>query len=176
MILTSDFILPSTHFYPFTELLMSNLMRWRYGETNPVQMAVDSATVIEIGDLVWLDSDDAKNAAALAWDTDLETTQEEFHDNFLGVAMQASPAGETDSIRVATSGVFELDTAAASYEVGDLVGPDDDATPLLVDQQVIAVAGAELAVGRVAKTAASATSVLVSITSTVLHGGPQTAA
>ena len=31
---------------------MSNKMRWRYGDTNPVQAPVASSTVIEIGDLV----------------------------------------------------------------------------------------------------------------------------
>ena len=29
---------------------MSDKMRWRYGDTNPVVAAVDSATVIEIGE------------------------------------------------------------------------------------------------------------------------------
>ena len=43
---------------------MANTMRWRYGDTSPVMLAVDSATVIEIGDLLWLDVDDAKPASA----------------------------------------------------------------------------------------------------------------
>ena len=41
---------------------MADTMRWRYGDTNPVVAPVDSATVIEIGDLVYLDTDDAKPA------------------------------------------------------------------------------------------------------------------
>ena len=41
---------------------MANTMRWRYGDTCPVMLPVDSATVIEIGDLVYLDADDAKPA------------------------------------------------------------------------------------------------------------------
>jgi hypothetical protein len=41
---------------------MGDKMRWRYGDTNPVMAAVDAATVIEIGDLMWLDTDDAKPA------------------------------------------------------------------------------------------------------------------
>lgn len=32
---------------------MSDKMRWRYGDTNPVVAAIDAATVIEIGDLVY---------------------------------------------------------------------------------------------------------------------------
>ena len=41
-------------------------MRWRYGDTYPVVLPVDSATVIEIGDLVYLDTDDAKPAVGQA--------------------------------------------------------------------------------------------------------------
>ena len=43
---------------------MTDKMRWRYGDTNPVVAAVDAATVIEIGDLLWQDTDDAKPASA----------------------------------------------------------------------------------------------------------------
>ena len=42
---------------------MANTMRWRYGDTCPVVLPVDSATVIEIGDMVYLDTDDAKPAS-----------------------------------------------------------------------------------------------------------------
>ena len=44
---------------------MTDKMRWRYGDTNPVVAAVDAATVIEIGDLVWQDTDDAKPASSV---------------------------------------------------------------------------------------------------------------
>src|SRR3954466_1580321 len=47
---------PLTHF--LGELSMSNTMRWRYGDTCPVMLPVDSATVIEIGDMLFLDTDD----------------------------------------------------------------------------------------------------------------------
>jgi len=42
---------------------MSDKMRWRYGDTNLVVAAVDSATLVEIGDLLWHDHDDAKPAS-----------------------------------------------------------------------------------------------------------------
>ena len=45
---------------------MSDILRWRYGDTSPVVIPVDSATVIEIGDLVYLDTEDAKPASSLA--------------------------------------------------------------------------------------------------------------
>jgi hypothetical protein len=100
---------------------MADVMRWRYGDTNPVSAAVDAATVIEIGDLVYQEVDDARPASAQA---DLGTeaqNQEGFHDKFLGVAMQASRNGDTAPIRLATSSVFEFVTAAAAYELGALV-------------------------------------------------------
>jgi hypothetical protein len=163
---------------------MPDVMRWRYGDTNPVVLPVDSATVIDIGDLVWLDTDDAKPAGhdtngdgtGDLWNTSLAVTQEALHDKFVGVAMQRSRAGDTTPIRVATSGVFELDTASATYEVGTLVGADKAAGNNLLDQQVKALsAGQEnLAVGRVAKRVQPAgTRVLVDIQSTVMTGGPQ---
>src|SRR4051794_31209557 len=105
---------------------MSNTMRWRYGDTCPVQLPVDSATVIEIGDLVYLDTDDAKPASAQADQGTKGTNQQLIHDFFAGVAMQASRSGDTQPIRVATTGVFELDCVSATAEVGDLMGIDEN--------------------------------------------------
>ncbi len=82
---------------------MANTMRWRYGETNPIMMPVLVGYVIEIGDLVYLDSGSAKAAAAIADLGTLVANQEALHDQFLGVAMQASPSASTESIRVATT-------------------------------------------------------------------------
>ncbi len=42
---------------------MADSLRWRYGETNPIVLPVDSATVIEIGDLVYLETDDVRPAS-----------------------------------------------------------------------------------------------------------------
>lgn len=152
---------------------MSDKMRWRYGDTNPVAAAVDSATVIEIGDLVWQDTDDAKPAGSLTWSTNLATTQNGFADKFLGVAMQRSRSGETAPIRVATTGVFEYDCASATFELGALVGPaGNGGSTALLNQQLAAVAASSGAVGRVAKRQPSAaTSVLVDVRSTVMTGG-----
>jgi hypothetical protein len=163
---------------------MADNMRWRYGDTNPVVVPVDSATVVEIGDLVFLEVDDARSAGQDAnadgtgdlWNTNLATTQEAFHDKFLGIAMQRSRNGDTDPIRVATTGVFEYDAASAAYELGTLVAPDKAAGNNLLSQKLVAVGGSShnLAVGRVAKRAAAgSTRVLVDVQSTVMLGGPQ---
>jgi hypothetical protein len=148
-------------------------MRWRYGDTNPVVAAVDSATVIEIGDLVWLDTDDAKPASAQADQGSETANQEKFADNFLGVAMQRSRSGESSPIRVATTGVFELDCPSGTFELGDLVGADENAAgDALLNQQVAKVTASSRAIARGAKReAAAGTSVLVDVRSTVMTGG-----
>ena len=105
---------------------MSDILRWRYGETNPVVLPVESATVIEIGDLVYLETDDAKPASSLADQGTEAQNQEAFHDKFAGVAMQRSRAGDTTPIRVATRGVFEFPCPSATFEVGALIGASDN--------------------------------------------------
>ena len=154
---------------------MSDVMRWRYGETNPIVLPVDSATVIEIGDLVYLDTDDAKPAAAQADQGTEAGNQALFHNKFAGVAMQRSRAGDTDPIRVATTGVFEFVAPSTTREVGALLGVDEQAGgTALENQKIDGVAGAHLAIGRCAKRVNPAEGrVLVDIVSTVMYGGPQ---
>jgi len=154
---------------------MSNTMRWRYGDTNPVQLPVADSTMVEIGDLIYQASGLGRPASLLA---DLGTeaaNQEAFHDAFVGIAMQASPSGVADPIRVATTGVFEFDCLSMTAEIGDLVGADEDITGTeLMPQLVAKVATANLAIGRCAKRLNPAgTRVLVEVVSTVMLGGPQ---
>ncbi|MCC7085931.1 MAG: hypothetical protein IT427_13090 [Pirellulales bacterium] len=156
---------------------MSDVLRWRYGDTNPVMLAVDSATVIEIGDLIYLNTDDARPASMLADGGSESVNQAGFHDFFVGVAMQRSRAGDIAPIRVATSGVFEFACLADTFEVGNLIGVDEAASGTqLEDQVVVKVAGTAQAIGRCAKRATTAaTRVLVDIVSTVMKGGPMPA-
>jgi hypothetical protein len=154
---------------------MANTMRWRYGETNPIVLPVDSATVIEIGDMVYLDTDDAKPASSQPDQGSETANQQLFHDLFAGVAMQASRSGETQPIRVATTGVFEFDCLSTTLEVGDLMSSDENGGgTALLNQTVVKVLAANAAIGRCAKRLNPAgTRVLVDIVSTVLRGGPQ---
>lgn len=156
---------------------MSDTFRYKSGETNPVFNPVDSAQIIEIGDLVFLNTDDVRAASQFTWGSSLAITQESFHDAFLGVAEQRSRSGDTDDIRVSTEGEFEFECDAATFEIGDLVGPADSGSSSLEDQKVVAVATENLAIGRVARRYASNTTVVrVRIKSTVMLGGPQAAA
>lgn len=133
-------------------------------DPQPVRMPVASATVIEVGDMIQEDgSGNALPASSEAWDTNLATTQANFKATFVGVAMSASANGETEDVVVATAGVFEFDCAAAQFDYGDPVGPDEVGTQTLGDQQVEAAVIAS-AIGHVVKTYnANTTRILVMI-------------
>jgi hypothetical protein len=152
---------------------MSDKMRWRYGDTNPVVAAVDSATVIEVGDVLYQDTDDAKPASDQADQGSEAANQILFAANFLGVAMQRSRSGDTDPIRVATTGVFEAVCPSATYELGDKIGPSEAASGIVLeDQQVEKVTNHKNAIGLCARREGSArTTVFVDIISTVMRGG-----
>ena len=154
---------------------MANTMRWRYGDTRPVIHSIDATTVIEIGDLLFFNGTYVERASSQVDQASESGNQEVFHDNFAGVAMQASRDGDTQPIRVATAGVFEFGTLSTTYQVGELIGIDEAPSGTqLEDQVVAAVATANLAIGRCAKRVDSAdTKVLVEVVSTVSHGGPQ---
>ncbi|HPP54863.1 MAG TPA: hypothetical protein PK777_18045 [Thermoguttaceae bacterium] len=149
---------------------MADVMRWRYGETNPVVAAVAAETEVEIGDLIWQDGGQAKPASLLPNQGSESANQEQFADRFLGVAMQRSPAGQDRPIRVATTGVFEFECAATDLELGDWIGPAG-ATGGLQNQRVKKVTDPKYAIGRCAKRGSALQSVLVDIRSTIMTGG-----
>lgn len=128
---------------------MANRVRFRSGQVELRKVRVDAASVIEAGDLVWLDTDDAKPASAFDWTTNLATTQANFKAVFLGVAHQPSAAGETEPISVDVSplSIYEFDVASGAYEVGGLLGPDE-ASSTLMTQQLETVAAATSAIAR----------------------------
>jgi hypothetical protein len=142
-------------------------------------MRVASATVIEVGDLIYQDpsTKQAKPASAQADQGTLAGNQELFTTNFVGVSADRSPSGTTTDITVLSGGVFEMDCASATFSIGDRVGVAETAAgTALEDQKVIAVAATspKLAIGRVEKERTSAdTSVYVKIKSTLLDDGPQ---
>lgn len=152
---------------------MADCMRWRYGDTNPVVASVEADTVIEIGDLVQLWNGSAHPAGGLTLNAANELGY--FHDRFLGVAMQRSRQGDTDSIRVSTTGVFEFQALKSNYQIGDLVAPFFSQQGKLSKDTVGRVIYPEWSIGRIAKTAKAADlmHVLVDIQSTIMLGGPQ---
>jgi hypothetical protein len=148
------------------------------GDMNEILVPVDSATVIVAGEMVRLDTDDAKRLSTMSDAGTEAQNQAAAHDVFLGIARDSSQAGQTRPIRVATSGVFDMDAVSATYEIGALVGPNGTGSGEAVgvsDTQVVAVSTqANQAIGRVAKRAVTATRIRVEIFSSVLRAGPQT--
>ena len=104
---------------------MANRLRFRSGAVELHRLRVDSATVIEAGDMVYLDTDDVKPASSFTWTTDLPTTQGAFAAVFLGIAHQQSASGATDPLSVELPPHSVLDVNVnATYEAGDVPGPD----------------------------------------------------
>lgn len=154
------------------------MARYQYGETNPVSAPVATAAAIAIGDILGYDASTnlVVKASSTTWDTNLATTQTAFAALFLGLSGQKKVANEarvfgnsTDNIiRVDCSGVFEFDSVAATYELGDFVGAAKDSGDALVNDVVAKVSAVTLAIGRVCEnTAASATKVKIQLLSTL---------
>lgn len=154
---------------------MANTMRWRYGDTNPVLLPVESAVEVEIGDLLYLLDGKARPASAQAHQGSSVLNLTYFQDNFVGVAMQASPVGTASTNRIATTGVFEFDCDSMTHELGNAVSVGVNlAGDLLFDQKVADAGSLAVAIGRCTKpVTVAATRVLVDIVSSVMKGGPQ---
>ena len=138
---------------------MGDTFRYKYGDTNPVSVAYKAGSAVYIGDLCWQDSSDSytvKSAANYTWTTDLPTTQAAFVAAFIGVSAQhydgtnVTYGIKDGKLRIDTTGVFEFDTAASSFNVGDLVGPAQGTGNTLDPQTVAAVSDVAHAIGRVA--------------------------
>src|SRR5690606_22209932 len=88
--------------------------------------------------------------SSIAWDTDLETTQEAAAAVFLGVAEESTKNGQTDdiSVDVSSESVYEMDCDSATYQGGDPIGPAKATGNAIVDQKVAETVAAS-AIGRV---------------------------
>jgi hypothetical protein len=142
------------------------------GVARPYTAPVALATAILNGDLVALVANLIVNAAGFTWTTDLATTQTNFAAAFLGVAMQTKVANVariygnsedlTIGVDVGGTNDWEYDCTAATYNVGDLVGPAKDTGNNLLSQRVEAVPTEARAIARVSRaTAANATRVRI---------------
>lgn len=143
---------------------MSNIQRFRHADPKRVRsFAVNSATVIEVGDMVYQEVDDVRPASDTTYLASLDLTQRSLRGKFVGIALTASASGETDPVQVAGRGTFEMDCAAGQFEIGDGVSADDNAgATALLDQTVIAAGANGTPIGIVARRySADTTRVLV---------------
>jgi len=161
---------------------MADVLRYRWGDTNPVVCAVITIQAVSIGDVIGLSSGNAYRAEDHAW-TNLSATQFNFCANFLGVASQRKVAnsaqttggGAANRMRVDTEGVFEFNCPATTFEIGNLVGMEQQSTTTLLESQKVAlVTDVTRAIGRIAeKKTNTSTTCKVAIFSKIMIGGPQ---
>lgn len=146
-------------------------MQVRYDAKFGCYADVDSATVIAINDLLYLDTDDVKPASDQADQGTPQENRQLFKDNFIGVAAQRSQATETDQIRILKEGVADADCASTSWEVGDLVGvAEQPSGTALENQAVVKVTNVADAIGICVKKAASSTTCRFWFQSSLLGG------
>jgi len=151
---------------------MSNRLRFRSGQVELHRLRVDSGTVLEAGDLVYLDTDDVKPASDLAFDTNIATTRGNFAAVFLGVCHQPSGDGETADVSIDLSplSVYEFVCDSSTFEVGDLLAPDGDSDGL--ESQILAkVNTAAEAIARAAEYKAAAATMLRVQFASAFHAG-----
>ncbi len=151
---------------------MGNNLRFRSGQVQLHKFRVDSGTVIEAGDLVFLDGDDIKPASSFAWNSDLATTQADFAAKFAGVAHQSSSLGQTDDVSVDVSpmSIYEFDVNSTTYEVGDALSADELSSSLM-NQQLEAVGSDDLGIARASEYRASSSSRLRVSFASAFHSG-----
>lgn len=151
---------------------MANAHNYRHGPQLFVRPAVDSSTVIELSDLLYLDTDDVKPASSITWASDA-AAQAAFADVFLGVACDASASGETDPINVdiSTTSVYEFTCVATTWEIGNTFAVDGNGSDALIDQTLEKVATATRCIARAVNRATSSTTkVLVTFASAYATG------
>lgn len=147
---------------------MANVHRHRFSYDKPRMYWANAARVIEIGDICWRDKTGGHNvrpANQFVYNTNDPTTRRQFAKAFAGVAESQHRAIDgAMRTRLGTAGVWEFICPSQLWEIGDMVAPDIDATPLLMNQTVDRVARKVEAIGVVARRhAAASTTVMVEI-------------
>jgi len=148
---------------------MANVLRHLRGYELDVRAFVESATIIEVGDLVYTytsaDVRYIRPASSFTWDTDLLTTQKGYKLVHLGVAKQASAVGETQMVLVDASplATFRFDCAAAKFTQMDMIAPAKAAGDALEKQVVVETDNAAAAIFRVSENFQAANVTVVNV-------------
>lgn len=143
---------------------------------DPVYFPVETATGIDLGDLVAITGGNVYPASAETWDTNLATTQTNFTTKFLGVSQQYKKAAvaqvtgnpDKNKIMICTAIRVVYDAAAGTYTYGTPVGPAKQSGNALENQKVAVVDAITKAVGYSLSAGVNPTTVEVLILSTVV--------
>jgi hypothetical protein len=161
-----------------------NVMTLVSGDPRAKRVPATTATAIQVGNHLVLTSNKAALPSAMSDAGTKAQNQEAAHDVYLGVALDAKPAGSDDDILVASAGEHKFACAAigSGSDIGAYVGLAGTGSAGAVgvsDTLVEIVATANLAIGRLSRTAATgATTLYVEIAGvlTTTQAGPQTMA
>ncbi len=148
----------------FTNAVSLKLIQVTRNVRHIVYCAVDSGTVIAVGDLVYLDTDDVKPAGSFTWTSDLTTTRQNFANVFLGVALDAHAAGvAVTNFRVDVSplSLYTFTADSDAHEIGSLVAPKKQSGNALESAILDATSTAAEAIGRVRRRDSSAATTVV---------------
>lgn len=155
------------------------------GDLKSVQCPAPASVAISVGDfLLHDDTNDCIQPASAQVTTGLDSlakAQEAFHDAFMGVSQDQRLAAQDKAgkVLVATAGRFLVPIAddATARDPGTLYGLNGAVSGgvyPIVNQELVVVATANLAVGRaVQQVAAHATEAVIEIESTRTMGGPK---
>ncbi|ODA30008.1 hypothetical protein [Planctopirus hydrillae] len=140
-------------------------LRFRSGQVQLQRWPVASETVIEPGDLVYFDGTSIKPASSFPWTTNLVTTQTNFAAAFVGVAHQASAAGQNApvSIDISPLATYEYAVSSGNYTVGQTIAVHG--APSALSKQQLAPAVSTAAIARAAESVSSATTLRVNFAS-----------
>lgn len=136
-----------------------------------VDAAFDGSLAVEIGDLIFHDTNDAKPASSQADQGSEAANQAAFAPRFLGVAVERKLSTDAaGTLQVAVDVIREYACVASAFEIGDWVTVDEAASgTALENQKLVKTTDPSLAIGYVIKRYGSAvTTVLVRLMSNVL--------
>jgi hypothetical protein len=132
-------------------------------ENQIIEFVADASLAIDIGDLLYHDTNDAKPASSQADQGTEALNQRYFAARFAGVATSARRSTDTVAgvVRARSDGLHQFTCVSATYEIGDLVGPSENGDgDALLDQQVEKVTTIDLAIGVAVERKASATTAI----------------
>lgn len=136
-----------------------------------VKYAFDGSIAVEVGDLMYHDTNDAKPASSQADAGSEAANQAAFAPKFCGVSVERRLASQTDAgdLDIAPDWIGEMTVASSTFEVGDMVTVDEASSgTALEDQVLVKTTNPALAIGYVIQRYASAvTTALVRLMSNV---------
>jgi hypothetical protein len=149
----------------FDNAITSKFLRVDVDHLHIAYCAADSSTVLAVGDLVYLDTDDVKPAASFTWDTNIATTQAAFANSFLGICMTAKASGAAATniaVQIAPTVIYKYTCTSETHEIGNTFGPAKNplSNALLSQQLVKSAAAGGVARGQKRNASASTTAIV----------------